>query len=385
MNTPGTPSQHLLQCRREMSVVEFFSRHCDIDNQDNTGLYPAHCVINNNIFHEVSDHPIFLRLLKCLLNVKLINDFSSSFLGQLIMNKWWDALRMVLREIGVAPDVIAISLNIYFPLWILPEDIAVYMNVPNESSELLSTCSQYYSLKRNPSQYRNLCNGMTSPKDGFVVVNINPHLKPNIEYSKPILSHPNWYLHILLTMISRAAFGASEGVYTGPFAEVIQDQMFKSLSAILMGIELNLGFDCFDFVTNHGERCYFHMEFNNFNVVIPVEKKLKLIKIYFEIFLGIGVYEKIKPDNCPNLQPQEFANDPDFHLIQDINEMWRKFLIRKHQVKDLKTLCVERIRGLMSPVTAEKIEKAELHGVYFNMMERKPLAEWVMRKIKNFR
>ena len=101
-----------------------------------------------------------------------------------------------------------------------------------------------------------------------------------------------------------------------------------------------------------------------------------------KMFLALGLFDEIIYLGNGDFPSERFAKDTEQHLIPVMNDLWKNILQRKHKIKTLEKLCVEAIRKSLFPVTADKIRKAGIEGVHFDLVARKNLAEEVMRIVE---
>ena len=83
---------------------------------------------------------------------------------------------MVIKDIGITPDIVASFIGFCFPCLMLLKDSAISLAASNENKQLRATCQDRYKIARNPTRYRDLLNGVSEEKDGFVLANVRPHL-----------------------------------------------------------------------------------------------------------------------------------------------------------------------------------------------------------------
>ena len=376
-------------CARQIAAIDFFSQHCDVAVKDYYDLCAAGHLIH--LFDCLESNETLLILLHKLLTPQLVNDVDNGILFYLIEHQLWNALRIVIRAIGITPDVVASMIGIHFPCLILPRDIATSLSLPNRNRQLKRLLPNMYRITANQKRYKDLLNGKTNIRlRGFVMVNIRPYLVVDSATNTHCLTkseclNPAIELDTTALIVWIQRYLNWLYVIDRQFDTVIDWRMLVSFRHLFMKYQVIPKFQQIE-LDYQGDLCYFRMDpGRSGEVCLIVDCKLKQIKMLMEMLLTFGFYDEVTSPDPPKLPALNFVNDPDQHLMEVINDLWKNFLKRKREVKTLEQLCVNVIRESLSPITANKIYQAGIIGVYFRLVARQHLAEtfmYIVRKHK---
>ena len=377
-----------LFCRREIDVIKFFSKHCDVAVKNARGCFAADIVMEKFISKRYN--PAIIKLVFKLLTPQLINNAQTKLLFHLILHRWWEVVRLVISDIGITPDVVATVIGVHFPCLVLPKDIAARLAVPNENEKLKAAFPDRYKIADNPKSYNDILNGISEEKDGFVLVNIRPHLAIHsatdvdlVKCGRKICEKIGiftvavkcWMLHFCRRIHHLKHI---------LFEKEINNAMSKSLASFFL---LKWTVPNYQKITLSCINNTFIFKFY-IKGTRKVEFKpdhsgcLRKTLISLKIFIMAGLYDEVEFLKEPNL-PDDYSGK-DKHLIPVIKDVWKNFLRSKRQCKTLQQLCISVLRESLSPISADKMQEAGIEGIYFDLVSRKDLADKFMKVVGEF-